>query len=483
MKKIFKYTIHVPVMLIMLLTITACEDGFLEVTPKGRLIAQKTNDYELMLNSNELINYQALPLSLILGDELIARDPFFGARPDFDQRLFRYEDDIYDPEIDPTHLTALTRSLYHYNKIINEVMGSEGGTEEEKKQIRAEALTGRVWIYLQYTTLFTKPYNQATASTDLGFPIISEADINRSPYSRGTLQETYQFMIDDMTTAIPDLPAIITSRHRASRAVAQSFLGKVYMAMGRFSDALPYLEDAVSTIESNTGVIANLYDFNIEMLPGGALFSAAMSRTGPATPTAPNNRQSIYGRQNINMYASSGNNYFVLSPQAATLYQAEDLRRLYYNTANLEYPSGSLRKFAPVFQITGLLIPEVYLMRAECRARTNMLYGSGSAAEDLLYLRERRMPVVNAGVPAGLTQTQMIQLVIEERLREFAFTGLRWFDMRRLSVDPLFSGTNYAHTLYFEDGTTESFPLRPERFTLRIPKRILDDNPGMENNP
>ncbi len=104
-------------------------------------------------------------------------------------------------------------------------------------------------------------------------------------------------------------------------------------------------------------------------------------------------------------------------------------------------------------------------MRAECRARTNSLYGANSAEEDLLFLRQRRMPLAS-----------------DERLREYAFSGLRWFDMRRLSVDPLFSSVTYVHTLYFADGTSQDYPLRPERLTFKIPGRILRDNPDMTDN-
>jgi hypothetical protein len=127
-------------------------------------------------------------------------------------------------------------------------------------------------------------------------------------------------------------------------------------------------------------------------------------------------------------------------------------------------------------------IPEIYLMRAECRARTNSLYGANSAEEDLLFLRQKRMPLASAAVPAGMTQPQMVQYIIDERLREYPFSGLRWFDMRRLSVDPLFSSVTYVHTLYFADGTSQNYPLRPERLTFKIPGRILRDNPEMTDN-
>jgi starch-binding outer membrane protein, SusD/RagB family len=482
MKYLSIHKMHALFLLITLLAFGACDKSFLEVVPKGKLIVEKTYDYDKILNSTIFTLFSIAPIYSVLGDEVVARDPLFGARPAFDQRLFRFEDNIFEPAAEPTQITALTKILYMCNKIINEVMDSDGGTDAVKREILAEALTQRVWIYLHFTTLFTKPYNPATATTDLGFPLITKADINAT-YDRPTLQETYDLMISDLKTAIPDLPTIVTSKHRASQAVAQAFLGKVYLAMGKYSEALPYLDGAIANITSNTGVTTKLYDYNVDFLVGGLLYSSTMATSGPALPTLPNNIESIYGRQDVNSYNSSANSYFVLAPSVAALYSAADLRRKYYSSTSLTYPAGSMRRLWPLIQATGMNIPEIYLMRAECRARVNSLYGTGSASEDLLYFRQRRMPVASAAVPTGLTQTQMIQFVIDERLREFAFIGVRWFDMRRLSVDPLFKANTYVHTLYFADGTTQNYPCKTDRLTLKLPGRILSDNPGMQDNP
>jgi hypothetical protein len=469
--------------LTVVLCAASCRKEFLEVVPTGRLIAEKTLDYEQMLNSSDLTLYSLAGFYAVLGDEVAARDPFFGTRTLKEQRLFRYEDDIYNPGEDPSELSAIMRTLYLVNKIINEVMDSKGGTEEQKRSLRAEAYTCRAWVYLHFATLYTKPYNAGTAATDLGFAIIRDADINKGPYKRSTLKELYDFMLEDLTAAVPDLPTNVTSRHRASRAVASALLAKVYMAMGRHADALAASNAALTILSANTGLPARLYDYNIEMLAGGALFSTTMATTGPTQITLPNNLENIYGKQDINGTVGSTINHFVLRPQAAILYGAADLRRRYYNSTGLAYPAGALRRLGPTLQPTGMNVPEIYLMRAEGRARANVLYGAGSAAEDLLFLRQRRMPAASATVPAGLTQTQMVQFVMEERLRELAFSGTRWFDMRRMSVDPLFSGTPFTHVMHLADGSSTNYPLRPERFALKIPARILNDNPGMVDNP
>ncbi len=122
MKYLSIYKMQALFLLITLLAFGACDKSFLEVIPKGKLIVEKTYDYDKILNSTNFTLFSIAPIYSVLGDEVVARDPLFGARPVFDQRLFRFEDNIFEPAAEPTQITALTKILYVCNKIINEVM-------------------------------------------------------------------------------------------------------------------------------------------------------------------------------------------------------------------------------------------------------------------------------------------------------------------------------------------------------------------------
>ena len=80
-------------------------------------------------------------------------------------------------------------------------------------------------------------------------------------------------------------------------------------------------------------------------------------------------------------------------------------------------------------------------------------------------------------------QNTLIKFIIDERTREYALQGYRWFDMRRLSTDPLFANKVYQHNYYKSDGTVTTYALTPDRFTLRFPQKVINQNPGMVNNP
>ncbi|NLR78417.1 RagB/SusD family nutrient uptake outer membrane protein [Chitinophaga eiseniae] len=477
------------------LTFTACSKSFLEVVPLGSQVASATADYDKLMNSPYL--YMARggggwQEEVLMGDDLAAEDGLFSTVSQHMTRLFQWQDIVYYPndayQRPPLLLQSLSSNQYQLNKIINEVMNSTDGTDAQKRSIRAEARATRAWCNFQLINIYAKPYLAATAASDPGFPIITQADVSATVFKRGTVQEMYDFIIKDFTESIPDLPVNPAIRTRMSKAAAEGLLGKVYLFMGRYSDALPLLNAAFNDL--GTGG-AKLYDYNQTLGTGGA-FLPINRNTGPANGPGNNFTDltesvlfKVYynGGYNGNMY---GNNGLVLTPQTAALFDTSDLRLQLYTNKNPDgslNAGGRLRKYGIQYSRYGLELSELYLLRAECKARLNDLTG---AVADVEILRVHRMPTADAPVPAAVAgdRVALVKFIIEERIREFAMEGYRWFDMRRLSVDPLFSGITFTHTLYNKDGSTVAYTLRqPDRLVMQLPYNFLQYNQDMPNNP
>ncbi|MBS1565548.1 MAG: RagB/SusD family nutrient uptake outer membrane protein [Bacteroidetes bacterium] len=482
------------VIMLLALSLASCSKDFLEIKPKSKVIVQTTSDYDLMLNASGLVS-NGVDVGVPMGDEIVAMDNYFSASSSLrGQRMFRWEDVIYDDGIFANEMATLMTNTYVYNKVTTEVMSSTDGTDAQKKALLAEAKAGRAMNNFMLINMYGKPYNAATAATDPGYPIVTAADVSQTVFVRASVQAMYDFIIKDLTEAIPDLPVTIKSRIRIGRAAAEEALGKVYVFMGKYAEAKTQLDAAVNDL-ANTGqgtALTNmaLYDLNTTMVVGGTWgYNPATQASGAfsGTPTQANYTENIYCRSvATNFWTTAAGSEYVLSPTAAQLYSSSDKRLNYFTNkpygVTTAYPlAGALRRNGPAALPNGMTIPELYMLRAECRARLNDLAG---AKADLEILRMKRMSASEAVVPATLTQTQMIQFVLNERIREFALQGYRWFDMRRLSVDPLFAGTTYTHSLYSSTGTlSATYTLRPERFTMRLPSVVIAQNPGMENNP
>jgi starch-binding outer membrane protein, SusD/RagB family len=485
---------HIILSIALLSAITSCKKSWLEIVPQGQQVASTTDDYDKLMNDPGFYIYYSggYQESQLMGDEIAAEAAFFasmGADDIFRDRWFQWQDSIFPTTNNTSYtLRTYTSQLYQLNKIITEVLGSKSGSEVQKRSIRAEAQATRAFTIFNLANYYCRPYLASTAGTDPGFPYTTEPNISNNNFSRGTLQQTYDFIIKDLTEALQYIPAKQVFVTRMSKPVVEGLLGKVYLFMGRYNDALPLLKAALADVAANGQTI--LYNYNQTFGPGGS-FLPISTFSGPQSPGQnPTDLTEAVVSKVFNsgsyMGNTTGNNGLVLAPWAQALYGSGDLRLLLYTDKNPDFSTnagGRLRKYGVAYSRFGLQLSELYLLTAECKARTNDLAG---AVADVETLRRNRMPAADAAVPAAIAsnQTNLVKFIIDERIREFALEGYRWFDMRRLSVDPLFAGMNFTHTIYNTNGTTTVYTLKqPNRLVLKFPRDITDANPNMLNNP
>ena len=472
MKFIFERYHKILFLALSMILLAACSDEFLEIIPKGRLIAEKEVDYDKMLYNLDLVNIRTANAQVPLGAEMLAFEPYISSSALRTQRLYHWESLIYEDEENAGELELPMENLYIYNKIINEVLDATEGTEQKKLSIYSEAKAGRAWTYFLLINYYGLPYNEETSSTDLGFPLIEEANLIAGNFTRASVTDIYQLIVDDLETAIPNLPTIVESRFRFTRAAGKALLGKVYTFMGKFEKASPFLDQALAEMP-DVGIDAHLMDYNQG-------YSSQRVDTDP---------ESLYGKQFINNWANSSSE-LTIKPEVMSLYSESDLRLeyLYQPTATdgNAYPlENTYRKRTGSGQTAfGIRVQDVYLLNAEVKCRNNDLTG---AVETLEYFRSHRMPEEDATVPADIASDQeaLLRFIFDERLREFAGLGYYWFDMRRLTVDPMIPTpvSSFTHTIYNADGTVQSeYQLTEERLVLRFPQTVMDQNPNLINN-
>lgn len=485
------------ILILLCIAFSSCKKDFLNIVPEGKQVAGTTEDYRLLsVNPGQSLysfagGWQG---QVLMGDDVAAESSMFSQAQLPTQAAFRWDDQIFQVADKDWTTSLWLGNLYELNKIINEVQQSKGGTAALKNEVQASAQANRAWIYFQLINLYGKPYVAGTAATDPGFPIILTADINVDQFKRNTVQEVYDFIIKDFSTAIPNLPINPANGTLFSKSAAEGLLGKVYLYMGKNTEALTAFNNAFSGNAARTQP-AVLYDYVKEFAADGKF--SPINYDGPNNSPGNNLYDFTEAMVSKRFYNGSysgngfGNDPFVLDPKAKALYKNSDLRLMFFapefpwSTPN---PSGRLRKYGVTYSSFGLLISELYLLRSEVKARLNDLSG---AVADLEILRKNRMPATDVTVPSTVAndRTELIRFIFEERVREFAMEGYRWFDMRRQSVDPIFSGQTHSHTLYNfneatgQDAVAETYVLRPQRLTLRLPLSLTTYNPDMVNNP
>ena len=487
--KLFKLILSISICFGM----NSCSEDFLEVTPKGVLIAEATIDYDQLLNGRLIYGNGAVSRNIVIRSfESCGLEPFFSndyAEADPARNNFTWEPNVLGPGDGGVNnlMTTYIKRVYIYNKVINEVLFSSGGTESEKMQIWAEARAGRASVYFEFINSYAKPYNVATAASDLGFPIVTEADVTATGFVRASIQEVYDFIIEDLTEALPFLGTTMSQRPRMHKAAAEALLGKTYVYMNRFDEALPLFNSAIASFTADANMA--MYDYNVTTLPGGE--HAAGFFGPPSVENTITNREIAFSMSAFNISGAFGS-AILLSPEVSAKYGTSDFRLNHFFSRKPFPPfpftpdfvvPGVYRKQGHFIIERGITFPDVYLLRAECKARTNDLAG---AVTDLEFLRAHRIADPSeVVVPAGLSQDELIKFVMDERTREFALEGELWFDTRRIWNDPLFQDNKpYTHTLYNADGSVkETFTLTEDRLVFRFSDKALTDNPDLEQNP
>ena len=457
-------------------------DDFLDVAPSSSVsIPTFIEDYENMLYPFYL-KYNANPILAVMGDDVYWSKSFYNSWSGNEQfrRAYLWSDEIYDQTMSNTHWNQQYGMIYTFNKIVDEVRNVPNEAMGNLLVIEAEARAYRALTYFNLVSVYAKPYSLANES-DPGIPVIQKNDVTETKRERTPVREVYNFIIRDLDSAIKYLPPHPTkaSRYQAAGLNVIGLKAKVLYHMNEYGRALTELENFFELLATTTS------RFN---------YSYALFNYQNATPTPydPSGLPSVYDPVAdvedvmINEYMfdpTKGSLYtgsiaVLASNHLMSLFPADGDRRkelmLSKTGTDADEPDRVIKEGH--YSNTGISMPDIYLMIAECYARSNR------TTEALKYLNELRE---NRLTPATYTELSssdsqvILRWVLEERIKEFVATGHRWLDMRRLWNDPV--GSALIEKTRTFDGKT--YTLTENRLTVRIPEYVMEFNPGWEQNP
>ncbi|MBS7196521.1 MAG: RagB/SusD family nutrient uptake outer membrane protein [Bacteroidales bacterium] len=457
-------------------------DDFLDVAPSSSVsIPTFIEDYENMLYPFYL-KYNANPILAVMGDDVYWSKSFYNSWSGNEQfrRAYLWSDEIYDQSMSNTHWNQQYGMIYTFNKIVDEVRNVPNEAMGNLLVIEAEARAYRALTYFNLVSVYAKPYALANES-DPGIPVIQKNDVTETKRERTPVREVYNFIISDLDSAIKYLPPHPTkaSRYQAARLNVIGLKAKVLYHMNEYGRALTELENFFELLATTTSRFNYSYTlFNYE--------------NATPSPYDPSGLPSVYNPVAdvedvmINEYMfdpTKGSLYtgsiaVLASNHLMSLFPADGDRRkelmLSKTGTDADEPDRVIKEGH--YSNTGISMPDIYLMIAECYARSNR------TTEALKYLNELRE---NRLTPATYTELSssdsqvILRWVLEERIKEFVATGHRWLDMRRLWNDPV--GSALIEKTRTFDGKT--YTLTENRLTVRIPEYVMEFNPGWEQNP
>jgi hypothetical protein len=437
------------------LSLGSCKK-FLDAKPDKQLaVPQSLNDCQAILDNTNIMTVQYPTAGEIAADNFYLLYTSWQTRTVTDQNAYVWGRDVFNDN-DRNDWNNSYSVVYYANTVLDLFKHSltiSSGPQADN--IKGQALMFRSFAFYNLLQQFAKPYDETTASVDLGIPLRLNSDLNVLSV-RASVKECYDQLIADTKEAARLLPVTPLVKTRPSRTAAFALLSRAYLSMADYDNAYIYADSALHLYNT-------LMDFNCSCVNVNAanpfprynsevIFHALLFGSGTLTTTT--------AKVDSNLYNS---------------YDANDLRKtgFFKNNNNGTYGfKGSYNGSSANF--CGLATDELYLIRSECNVRLNRLT---EGLNDLNTLLSKRWKTA-AFVPVSVTDPhQALQIILNERRKELLYRGLRWTDLRRLNKDPQFVVTLTRNL----NGQVYTLPPNDNRYIFPIPANVIKIT-GMPQN-
>jgi len=460
MKNIYIQSIFI---LTFILAMSSCKK-FVEENPKGQMIPENTEDYRYLLNYSYVFTNAYGSNELGTDDIDLNEENVLNVLSilDYSKNYYIFKKELFTSTVTDEEWNYLYQQVFYCNVVLTEVLNSKNGTEADKKELYAEALVHRAYVYWVLVNQYSKMYNASTAVSDAGVPMPTVPEVNKD-LTRVSVKTVYDNILKDVLDATEILPNKQPNKLYPSKAAAYALLSRIYLFMDNYSQSAIYAEKTLAIQDSLT----NLNDFvnDPSLLPRKI-----------ANPELLIIKNSAY---NLNALP------FRLSEDLLSTYTDDDLRyQLLIQDGQTGTNIGSFHFDGKAFVRSklngevmniGLTIPEVYLNLAECYARL------GEIDKSLLYLNKLLINRYSADLFTAVTansKEELLNIVLLERRKELLGNGMRWFDLRRLNKESQFAKT-VVHTY---QGTNYTLEPNSPNYIFQIDPKVIKLNPEITQN-
>lgn len=436
----------------LVLSLTSC-DSFLDIQPVGKVIPNTLEEYRALITTTYGVDLTDRGMCDMRTEDISV------SKDEFDQNNFKDIERWVTSNPSGTEFgwSYYYQNIYYANAIINKKNEITEGNEAEINQLVGEAYFMRGYMHFLLVNLYGQPYTKEGAPTSKAIPLKLSLDLEEMP-TRNTVEEIYASILSDIENArqlINHKEWETGYNYRFSKLAVDAFESRVRLYKGEWQTAYNAAERVLeqkSTLEDYNN--NNSTDFQM-----------------PNTYTSV---ESITAYENV--YSRNGINASLATPTFVKMFKEGDLRtERYFGDAD-EKNDGNY-KIIKTYETSQykctFRTAELYLNAAEALAQLDQL---PEARDYLLKLMEKRY--TSAGYTQkknevnAMNQAELITEILNERARELAFEGHRWFDLRR---------TTRPEQRKIIDGQTLILSQDDERYTLRIPQSAIAANPDLMN--
>lgn len=443
-----KYKIHNLIVVILAAIICGCDD-FLDITPTGKVIAETGDEYRALLT----YVYKYIPedrgLTILRGDEINAST--------MNTEDYNAYFDIWswnDAGKMETTTSFNWRRYYHTIYIANYVIEHRNkiteASEEEISQMVGESYMLRAYMHFLLVNLYAEPYTECNPATTRGIPLQHGAELDEV-IKCSSIEKVYESIMSDLDEAAKYMNIeewesgynyrFNTISINALRSRAALYMGNWELALSEAKQVLKKKSTLEDMTKSN--VLPDNYNSVESIL---------------ALEEIPSSEIKEIGRP---------------SDKLISLYRSGDMRKSKYfkqiTARSFIVIKGGSNEYRCTFRTA-----EFYLTAAEAALESNNIDEAVNYMKQLMQKRyESKKYEEYTTELTSMSKEELRQAIYDERSRELAYEGHRWFDLRRTgrpAMEKTYKETKYTLT---EDDT---------RYTIPFPVDAIQANPELNNN-
>lgn len=354
------------------------------------------------------------------------------------------------------------RAIDRAHRVLNamdQITPANPTEETEMNRIRAELIAFRGIAHYELVRRWMPAGYDPAA---LGVPIVLKSELLQQP-KRNTVGEVLAQVEADLTTALnaAEIPASSSDVFRLNKAALSGYMARVALLKREWQRAITFADQAITMSGksiSPPGTYINIWrdvsnnevilKFDNNYAPSTAFRTTAGTVDFEPSMKLKNQFNRTADIRFPSFFGSAGNDTSIV----------------------IKYPGSAAGP--AINHIKAIRVSEMVLIKAEAYAETNQL---NLAAQELNSIRRNR---ITGYVDVVLnTKDEAITAIINERFKELAFEGFRFFDLKRRSL-PV---ERIAEDV--QSPNWQTLPANNFRFAFPIPADEIFANPATVQNP
>ena len=380
---------------------------------------------------------------------------------------------------------------------------------EETYYLMGEATFLKAYVYHCLLRLYAKPYDPATASTDLGI-FFRDSNIDSEDKVRLSVADSYTGILDLLKEAEDYFQKGKSSRSSnkgfASLQAVYGLYSRVYLYMQNWDKCIEYSDKALggkttldadaykyyfaNTATSDETIWCVKFTADQDKGSGSVASMIYHFEEGTDWGLGWTDSKTCWGEEGYSkslfdamggydsaQYKADVRSCFVQPP-----FKKNGLQL--YCTLKCSGQEGSNTLWSPPF----IRVSEMILNKAEAYAHKG---DPTNAAKFVNEIREKRFS--SSAYNVSCTASNALDVVLNERRVELCFEGFRFYDLRRNHIDIVRNYWGFHTTKYNAGGVEGDAPGLSadgvvtawdyDKLTLPIPTQERTNNPGVEQNP